>query len=97
MYEIVTLGRGWLYYIASAHIVVNVVEEICQYVKFVLSTKNYDHACNTDEIELKLKKNFPVRLSLLIWSQQYFSLARKTFWDKVLLQNFTRVLLRLYM
>ena len=68
MHEIVTLGRGWLYYIASAHIMVNVVEEICQcwienwvvfYVKFVLSTKNYGHACNTDQIE-----NFPVRLSL---------------------------------
>jgi len=51
MYEIVTLGRGWLHYIASAHIMVNVVEEIYQcwnknwivfYVKFVLSTKNYD-------------------------------------------------------
>ena len=55
MYEIVTLGRGWLHYIASAHIMVNVVEEIYQcwnknwivfYVKFVLSTKNYGHACN---------------------------------------------------
>ena len=40
---------------------------------------------------------FPARLSLLIYSQYYFSLARKTFGDKVLLQNFTRVLLRLYM
>ena len=28
MYEIVTLGRGWLHHVASAHIVVNAVEEI---------------------------------------------------------------------
>ena len=51
MCEIETLGRGWLHYIASAHIMVNVVEEIYQcwnknwivfYVKFVLSTKKYD-------------------------------------------------------
>ena len=28
MYEIVTLGRGWLHLIASAHVMVNVVEEI---------------------------------------------------------------------
>ena len=42
-------------------------------------------------------KKFPARLSLLIYSQYYLSLARKTFRDKVLLPNFTRVLLRLYM
>ena len=51
MCEIVKLGRGWFHYIASAHIMVNVVEEIYQcwnknwivfYVKFVLSTKKYD-------------------------------------------------------
>ena len=58
MYEIVTLGRGWLHYIASAHIMVNVVEEIYQCwnknwivfcVKSVLSTKNYDDDDDDDD------------------------------------------------
>ena len=58
MCEIVKLGRGWLHYIASAHIMVNVVEEIYQgwnknwivfYVKFVLSAKNYDDDDDDDD------------------------------------------------
>ena len=70
MCEIVTLGRGWLHYIASAHIMVNVVEQIYQcwnknwivfYVKFVLSTKNYDDDDDDDDDDDKL--HFSVRSS----------------------------------
>ena len=69
MCEIVKLGRGWLYYIASAHIMVNVVEEIYQcwnkkwivfYVKFVLSTKKYDDDDDDDDGD---KLYFSVRSS----------------------------------
>ena len=42
-------------------------------------------------------RNLPVRLSLFIYSQFYFSRARKTFWNKVRLQNFSRVFLCIHL
>ena len=80
MYQFVTLGRGWLQYIASAHMRVNVVEEIYQccnknwvvfYVKFVLSTKNYGYACNI--IILRNNSNSQIVVIILSLGKDFYS------------------------